>query len=93
MKQIVVFSICFGLVPAVLSFAGDSKTKSTIEQMDINVRDMSGLRSLRPVTGGIPLAQGAAPEGASFVLYDENNKPVPSQTLVLARWNDRRQCE
>ncbi len=39
MKQIVVFSICFGLVPAVLSFAGDSKTKSTMEQMDINVRN------------------------------------------------------
>jgi len=89
MKQIVVFFICFGLVPAVLSFAGDSRTKSTMEQMDINVRDMSGLRALRPVTGGIPLAQGAAPEGASFVLYDENNKPVPSQTLVLARWKDR----
>jgi len=55
MKQIVVFSICFCFVPAVLSFAGDSNTKSTIEQMDINVRDMSGLRSLRPVTGGVPL--------------------------------------
>jgi hypothetical protein len=89
MKQIVVFSICFGLVPAVLSFGGDSKTKSITEQVDINVRDMSGLRSLRPVTGGIPLAQGAAPDGASFVLYDENNKPVPSQTSVLARWKDR----
>jgi len=89
MKQIVVFSICFCLVPGILSFAGDSKTKSTIEQMDINVRDMSGLRSLRPVTGGIPLAQGAAPEGAYFVLYAENNKPVPSQTSVLARWKDR----
>jgi len=67
MKQIVVFSICFGLVPAVLSFAGDKRTKSTMQQMDINVRDMSGLRSLRPVTGGIPLAQGAAPEGAYTV--------------------------
>ncbi|MHC4190237.1 MAG: RIFT barrel domain-containing protein [Planctomycetota bacterium] len=57
--------------------------------MDITVRDMTGLKSLRPVTGGVPLAQGAAQEGAYFVLYSQNNKPVLCQTSVLARWKDR----
>ncbi|MFQ6036733.1 MAG: hypothetical protein ACE5NM_12920, partial [Sedimentisphaerales bacterium] len=57
--------------------------------LDISVRDMTGLRSLRPVRGGVPLAQGAAPEGMYFVLYDENNKSVPCQTSILARWKDR----
>ena len=46
------------------------------------------MKSLRPVTGGVPLSQGVAPEGTNFILYDENNKPVPSQASVLARWKD-----
>jgi len=89
MKQIIAFSICLGLVPAGLLLAGDSKNKSLTEQLDISVWDMAGLKSLRPVTGGVPLAQGATPEGVNFVLYDENDKPVPCQASVLARWKDR----
>jgi len=89
MKQILAFSICFGLVPVALSFAGDSKAGSPTGQMPISVWDISGIKSLRPVTGGIPLAQGAAPEGAHFALHDENDNPVPLQTSVLARWKDR----
>ncbi|MHC4511512.1 MAG: RIFT barrel domain-containing protein [Planctomycetota bacterium] len=56
--------------------------------MSISVRDTSGVKSLRPVTGGIPLAQGAAPDGVHFALCDENDNPVPLQTSVLARWKD-----
>ncbi|HUU17150.1 MAG TPA: hypothetical protein VMW72_08380, partial [Sedimentisphaerales bacterium] len=89
MKRIIAFSICLGLVPAALLLAGDSKSKSPTEQLDISVRDMTGLESLRSVTGGVPLAQGAAPEGVNFVLYDENDKPVSCQTSVLGRWKDR----
>jgi len=89
MKQIVALFICLGLMPMASSFAEDSKPKSLLEQIDINVHDVSGLKSLRPVTGGIPLAQGVAPDGVSFVLYNDSGKPVPFQTLVLARWKDK----
>ena len=89
MKRIIAFSIYLVLVPAGLLLAGDSKSESPTERLDISVRDMTGLESLRPVTGGVPLAQGAAPGGVNFILYDENDKPVPSQASVLGRWKDR----
>jgi len=87
-KRIIAFSICFGLVPTTLLLAGDSISRSSSAQLDISVRDMTGLKSLRPVTGGVPLTEGAAPEGVDFILYDENNNPVPLQTSVLAQWKD-----
>ena len=88
MKQILAFSICLGLGPAALSLAGDSKAGSPTGQIAITVWDVSGVKSLRPVTGGVPLAEGAAFEGADFALHDENDNPVPLQTSVLARWKD-----
>ncbi|MCP4263268.1 MAG: hypothetical protein GY774_38030 [Planctomycetes bacterium] len=88
MKQIVALFVCIVLIPTASSFAEDSKSKSLIGQMDISVRDVSGLRSMREVTGGIPLVQGTAPKGTSFALYNDGDKPVPSQTSVLARWKD-----
>ncbi len=69
-------------------FKGCVKGKTPVEGLDINVYDMTGLKSLRPVTGGVPLSQGTAPEGSNFILYDKDNNPVPSQTSVLARWKD-----
>ncbi len=89
MKRITAFSICLCLVPAGLLLAGDVKSKSPTERLDISVRDMTGLKSLRPVTGGVPLTEGVAPEGVNFVLYDENDNPVSCQASVLARWKDR----
>jgi len=89
MKQILAFSICYGLVPVALSLAGDSKANSPMGQMPISVWNISPIKSLRPVTGGVPLAEGAAPEGVDFALHDENDNPVPLQTSVLARWKDR----
>ncbi|MGB2863082.1 MAG: hypothetical protein WBC05_07130, partial [Sedimentisphaerales bacterium] len=88
MKRIVVSFICFGLIPAALALAGGSTSNSPMEQLDIQVRDVAGLKSLRPVTGGVPLVEGAAPDGVNFVLNDENGEPVPSQSSVLARWKD-----
>ena len=84
-----VLSIFLALASAALSFAQEPQSKPPVGQSDITVRDMTGQESLRPVTGGVPLAQGAAPEGTHFVLYDKNGKPVPSQASVLARWKDR----
>ncbi len=57
--------------------------------LSITVRILAGLCSLRPVTGGVPLPQGAAPAGTVFTLSDEQGKPVPLQTVVLARWKDQ----
>ncbi len=56
--------------------------------LDISIWNNTGLKSLCPVTGGVPLSQGVAPEGTGFILYNENNKPVPCQTSVLAQWKD-----
>ena len=43
---------------------------------------------LRPVTGGVPIAEGAEPEGSVFVLQDDEGNDIPLQTSVLARWKD-----
>jgi hypothetical protein len=56
--------------------------------LTITVRVMAGLLTLRPVTGGVPLPEGAAPAETLFILQDEQGKSVPLQTTVLARWKD-----
>jgi hypothetical protein len=56
--------------------------------LNLTVRDMSSLDTLRPVTGGVPIAEGAAPAGSGFTLHDADGAEVPLQTEVLARWDD-----
>ena len=60
---------------------------SQARQLTVTVRDVTGLAGRRPVTGGVPLAHRAAPEGSRFVLADERGNRVPCQTSVMARWN------
>lgn len=57
-------------------------------RLRIHVLNTSAAGGLRPVTGAVPINQGDAPEGAQFVLLDENNQPIPAQTEVIARWPD-----
>lgn len=57
-------------------------------QLNISVKDAGGIEALRPVTGGVPIAEGAAKRGTRFSLYDSSNRAVPCQTAVLARWKD-----
>jgi hypothetical protein len=57
-------------------------------ELALTVRDMTGLKGLRPVTGGVPLATGAVPQGSSFVLTNEQGARVPCQSDVLTRWKD-----
>lgn len=59
-----------------------------MNELPIEVRDIAGRGDLRPVTGGVPLAEGAAPASAVFALRDESGAAVPLQTRVLARWHD-----
>ncbi len=56
--------------------------------MKIAVQDRGGLAGPRPVTGGVPVREGAAPAGSAFVLHTAAGKGVPLQTRVLARWKD-----
>jgi hypothetical protein len=70
-----------------------SDTNAGIEPHDmsfikIDVKDTAGLNTLRSVTGGVPIPEGAAPAGCRFMLTGSNNKPVPCQSEVLAKWKD-----
>ncbi len=57
-------------------------------ELALTVRDTAGLQGPRNVTGGVPLAAGAAPRDARFALIDEQGKTVPCQTAVLTCWKD-----
>ena len=59
-----------------------------MKELSITVGNMAGIDRLRPVTGGVPIAERAAPEGCSFTLLEQNGNSVPVQTSVLARWED-----
>jgi len=56
--------------------------------LSITIQDITGLNTIRPVTGGVPIAEGAAPECSVFELRDNQGNTVPLQTSVLARWKD-----
>jgi len=57
-------------------------------ELTIRVQDEAGIDSPRPVTGGVPIPEGAAPEGTTFTLTDASGSRVPLQTQVLAPWKD-----
>ena len=59
-----------------------------MEALSITVRSMTDVAPTRPVTGGVPIAERAAPEGAVFALRDVDGNSVPVQTSVIARWKD-----
>jgi hypothetical protein len=56
--------------------------------MSITVRDVVNRTEVCPVTGGVPLVEGMAPQGTRFALRDDEGEMVPVQTSVLARWPD-----
>jgi hypothetical protein len=59
-----------------------------LNYMEISVKETAGLNLLRPVTGGVPLAEGVAPAGSRFILLDKNKKSIPCQSEILTRWKD-----
>lgn len=59
-----------------------------MDVLDLVVKDLASVDTLRPVTGGVPVAKASAPEGTRFALQDEQERPVPVQTEVLACWDD-----
>ncbi len=54
----------------------------------MTIRVLTGLTMLRPVTGGVPLPQGAVSDPASLVLRDEAGHVVPLQVQTLTTWED-----
>jgi len=56
--------------------------------MPILVQEMAGLGTRRPLTGGVPIAEGAAPQGTGFALRNHRGQLAPLQTSVLSRWPD-----
>lgn len=78
---------CVFMVAALLPESPAAETAPPRE-LALSVQDLTGLDGLRPVSGGVPLAAGAAPRGAAFVLTDEQGETVPCQSHVLTRWKD-----
>jgi hypothetical protein len=56
--------------------------------LDLLVTDTTGHQLARPITSGVPIAEGVAPEGTRFNLRDAGGQAVPVQAAVLARWKD-----
>lgn len=54
--------------------------------MRLLVSGSAGAKGLRPVKGGVPLAEGAAHAGTRFHLTDAAGQLVPLQAEVLATW-------
>lgn len=59
-----------------------------MERLGITVEDLTGILKTRPVTGGVPLSEGAAPAGAVFHLHAADGTEIPLQASVSARWKD-----
>ena len=73
MRRFAAFCVCFYFLLTGLACDGEMENIQQMKELDISVWDKTGLKSLRPVTGGVPLSQGVAPEGTNFILYDENS--------------------
>jgi exo-rhamnogalacturonan lyase-like protein len=76
------------LATSVFFMSATSALSEQAQSLDLTVWGTAGLDSLRPVSGGVPIAEGAAPEGTEFSLRDDEGKVVPCQTSVLSRWKD-----
>ncbi|MFC2075573.1 hypothetical protein ACFLT7_00680 [candidate division KSB1 bacterium] len=87
MSRRVVVSALICLVLTVTT-ALPAAAEPALTALDITVQDVAGVKMPRPVTGGVPIAEGSAPADARFVLQDGQGKNVPLQTSVLANWPD-----
>ena len=59
-----------------------------MDSLKITVTEMCGVDCPRPVTGGVPLPEGAAPRGSRFELHDAGGEGLLLQNTVLATWRD-----
>ena len=61
---------------------------TAVDPLRITVQDLAGISGPRPVSGGVPLAEGMAPVRCAFRLRDTSGRPVALQTRPLAVWKD-----
>jgi hypothetical protein len=90
MRSIASF-FCLILFCPYINGNGDGKPTSLNAisgNIGITVKETAGFDHLRPVTGGVPFPEGAAPEGSRFILLDRAGNQVACQTAILNRWND-----
>ena len=59
-----------------------------MDGIPIEVRNITNATGIRPVTGGVPIAEGEAPRGTRFELADGDGRAVPLQAQVIAVWKD-----
>ena len=60
-----------------------------VELARFDVTEHDGMaRQDFPVTGGMPLAQGAVTDAATLELRDDRGASVPSQAQATSRWPD-----
>jgi len=59
-----------------------------MSRLNLTVSEYAGIGGRRPVSGGVPLPEGAAPAGRSLVLLDGAGQCVPLQTQILGVWKD-----
>lgn len=82
------YSVLSALFAFSLSCPVLSQSPRAADYVDIAVKETAGIRLLRPLSGGIPIPEGKAPMGSKFVVTAKDGKTVPSQSQVLATWND-----
>jgi hypothetical protein len=81
------FSRTLALLSSLALMAGlPANAAETPDSLPITVHIPAGAASPLPVTGGVPLPEGAAPVGSALTLRDAAGKAVPLQTEVLSRW-------
>ncbi|MBM4025816.1 MAG: hypothetical protein FJ280_10485, partial [Planctomycetes bacterium] len=86
--RVLVLAVCVLCAARGMAYGTDSAGKDPSKEIGISVRDTAGVKVLRPVTGGIPIPEGEAPDGTRFALLNSAGAAVPCQTKVLARWKD-----
>ena len=59
-----------------------------MNSLTITVTEVCGVDGPRPVTGGVPLPEGAAPRGSYFGIREVDGEALVLQSTVLATWQD-----
>ncbi len=88
MRSITRTGILLFLLTLTLSHTSYSQSPAQPGYVDIKVQETAGIKLLRPLSGGIPVPEGAAPSGSEFMVTAGDGKAVPCQSQVLATWSD-----
>ncbi len=88
MRNVTGIGALSALLTFFLSYSLFAQSPAQPGYVDIKVQETAGIKLQRPLSGGIPIPEGAAPSGSEFVVTTADGKTVPSQSQVLAGWGD-----